>query len=502
MKKIFLATLAAFCALTASAKPKDVVNPLDFGFRRAVTGLDRYYCLLDAHKAAVKRGARISYKGISVVNLDFPKGGEPIPLVADTDFAGAEFYVKNLGGHGYLFSLHGKNKKIKIDKKIIDSGDFSGIPELASGEYILHIHDKTPWTERRGYGYYHWRNDILLIRDGKAVNKTIMPYNTPASDPECEYAPTFGKEIHIRNISFTRDEESTAKTFLFDLQYLDNLHLSNIAVYTPAPNGWGYDQAIDVANVTRMVMDSIIVDGTYSHKGHSGYGVHLDNIWDLEVNNMYGNAAWGVFGTNDMNRVHITNSKINRFDIHNYGKDVFLENTTFITGVYNQYSCVYGYYRFDNCIFERDYVPALMTEVYNCFTPYELSFNNCQWTVTKTKNILFRNGYHENVVNPRDELSERCWPNVSINNLTLIIEPDVEIVNLIGLRGRPSTDIPVEYLSKFTINGLKCVVQEGAKAPTIKLCSHPITTSQPLTITLDNVDTAGGKIVPNLKQAE
>ena len=53
-----------------------------------------------------------------------------------------------------LFAMSSPSTPVEISKESVDGGDFSQIPELASGDKLLALSDKAPWTERIGYNYH------------------------------------------------------------------------------------------------------------------------------------------------------------------------------------------------------------------------------------------------------------------------------------------------------------------------------------------------------------
>lgn len=56
------------------------------------------------------------------------------------------------------------------------------------------------WGVRNGYSDLVVRQDLLYIKNGKARNKTIMPYDNEWSAPECFYIPISDKPLVIKNL--------------------------------------------------------------------------------------------------------------------------------------------------------------------------------------------------------------------------------------------------------------------------------------------------------------
>lgn len=77
---------------------------------------------------------------------------------------------------------------ISINSENADNGDFYDTPQLNKGVYLLSLADKPPWVKnRRGYDYGHKRCDLLFIKDKKARNKPISPYNNEWTEVEASY---------------------------------------------------------------------------------------------------------------------------------------------------------------------------------------------------------------------------------------------------------------------------------------------------------------------------
>jgi hypothetical protein len=177
------------------------------------------------------------------------------------------------------------------------------------------------------------------------------------------------------------------------------------------------DGAIAFHNCVRITLNDIRIDGTYSQLNKFGYGVAMNNIYDLKVNRMLASAKWGVFGTNNMNKVFLKDCDINRFDIHCYGKNVSFERCTF-RNLYNQFSSVYGTIKFSRCKF-LDFIPILLEPSYNAYTGFDIVIKDCEWHVKEWHTYLIQAGNPFDEDNQRPELLKKCWPNVSINKLKI-----------------------------------------------------------------------------------
>ena len=166
-----------------------------------------------------------------------------------------------------------------------------------------------------------------------------MPYNNHQSSPSCTWC--VAKPVSLMNVEFNRTKASSFKTFLCDIRGFDGVTLSGISIITPDGEKMTADRAIRLFNCANVKIENVRIEGTYSQIEHSGYGLELNNIWNLSAYKLYGKANWGIFGTNNVNTAYFEECDINRFDIHCYGRDISFHNVNF-TDKYNQLASVFG----------------------------------------------------------------------------------------------------------------------------------------------------------------
>lgn len=400
------------------------LSPNDFGLTRARSGEERFRILYKTHTAAVAAGVNVSYAGIKRIDLEIPQDAVSIPLTEKNDFAGVEFRVHNTKKNFCLFIYSPKSTAVTVSKRDIDRGDFRSYSQLARGRVLLAVSDEKPWVENReGYKYGHVRKDILLLKNGLAQNKTVMPYNNSNSSHSCAFYPMRINGMTVSNVSLQRSENSTFKTYLMNVSGVDGLKLENVSIHTPENQGES-DVAITIKDCTNVTFEKVRIDGTYSRSDHSGYGVSMNNIWNFKVRKMYGHGNWGVFGTNNVNVASFEDSDINRFDIHCYGRDVSFKNVTF-RDKYNQFASVFGTISFEGCTF-IDFRPIVNGPSYNAYVEYDVVMKDCVIRQSQGKVVLIDEGYIDNRVNSRLELSHRCLPNIDISNLTIQVGEEVQ----------------------------------------------------------------------------
>lgn len=422
MRKSIL-SIMLFSSMVLAHGQHASISPRQFGLDTAQNGISRYYVLYNTHKAAVEQGVDVDYSGIGELDIELPADAKPIPLTQNNSFQNLVLNVTNNQKSCFLFERIMPTDSIDIPKELIDKGDFRSIPQLSDGLFLLVLEDKRLWVDNRvGYKYGHTRCDILLINNGLAVNKTIMPYNTPETEVVATYCRASSIPTVVSDITVNRTAPSTCRTFVFDIKNVANLVLRNIEINTP-PTKLLADAAIRVYNVADFQADSIRIDGTYSRSDYYGYGFSLDNIWKSRFSNLWGHASWGIFGTNNLNDVELESSDLNRFDVHCYGRDVTIRNCIF-RNLYNQFSSLYGTLRYENCTFEN-HTPVLLESSYNAYTPFDLIVDSCTFNITKRSYYLVDARTLSNTVNSRPEVSAKNLPNIKIMNSKIHLKETV-----------------------------------------------------------------------------
>ena len=486
---IFILTCFFFTSCSigyGSARQAETISPLDYGLAKAKTGEERFRILFETHSRAVAYGLRVSYEGINTIDLVIPKDAQSIPLTTDSDFSNVVFNVRNDHVDLYLFNLVHYPQTIIVSKTQIDNGDFHENTILSKGRHLLTISDQIPWVENRsGYKYGHTRKDILLVKDGIAVNKPVMPYNNDNSQPSCQVYSLPEEKAKFENITLNRVIGSSRKTYLCSIVGFDNLTLSNVKIYTPT-SVLTNDIAISIVDCTNVTFKDILIDGTYSRKDYSGYGVSMNNIWNFTAERMIGRGNWGVFGNNNINKAFLDDCELNRFDIHCYGRDVEFRNTTFFD-CYNQFSSVYGDISFYNCTFQH-FTPVLYEASYNAYVGHDISFANCTFYLSKSKNCLISAGRLSRSANTRKELSFKSWPNISIKKMKVIVQDDVKEMNVFSVTKDIGYSSNVDYISRILIKGLVFNYVTSRKPVSLNVSNEEINTNNALSIQIEDVN--------------
>ena len=491
LSKLFVFTTTALLAVSCSTSRcthsghKDI-SPYDYGLATAKTGVERYEVLLKTHRAAVAAGVNVDYSGIDSLDIEIPQSFKRIPLTPYNDFKGCVLNIRNTSKRVLLFSLVKEGISVRVDKKLIDKGDFRSISELSKGKCLLLIEDEKPWVlNRKGHDYGHQRKDILLVENGRAKNKTTMPYNNEYSSPKCTYIPLYKDESFVvKNLTVRRDPSCQFVTFVFSVSGFDNVQFSNVSIYTPENDLTG-DRAISVINSTNVTFTDVHIEGTYSQKNYFGYGISLNNVWNFKANRLYGNGNWGIFGTNNVNTAYIENSQINRFDIHCYGRDLSYKNVELFDR-YNSHASVFGTIKYDHCVF-TNFVPSQYGGSYNAFVEHEIVLNDCVFNIDPKRNYFCRPMTVTSEVNARPELSKKCLPNIKIKNLTVNMAKGAKDFYLIFIREKDEVVETFGGISWITINGLTINAAPSTPVQSVQLCNRQILTDNEVSCTMSHV---------------
>ena len=146
---------------------------------------------------------------------------------------------------------------------------------------------------------------------------------------------------------------------------------------------------------------------------------------------------------------------------------------------------MYGTVTFDSCRF-IDCIPVRIRSSYNAYTPFDIEMRDCTFELTMRYHSLVNVLLMDTAANPRPELSRKCWPNLNVTNMTVIVPGTVHAMNLYHPTGTLSElKKPVDYISKVSVNGLKMMRPNGKPANIpVRLSSKEFITTQKLEVTL------------------
>lgn len=478
MVRFVVWALALLCGATAWCQ----ISPRDFGLDTAATGEGRYWAMYRAHSEAARVGGWVDYSGIDTLYVTLPAGFKSIPLSRTNDFHGLVLFVKNDVGNGALFSMSGERRPLALDKQRVDGLDYTDVEELKEGWNLLILNDAHPWVAQRiGYGYPQYRSDVVLVHNGKGLNAPVAPYNTDSTVLKAYHCPADTMLKRFENLSFHR-LPSEYKTYCLGVSCMNNVLIRNVHITTPKSRLIA-DGAISVSACTHVRMEGVRVDGTYSGYGRwrdYGYAFSMNNVWDASFKDVVADGNWGVFGTNNMSHTTLVNCDVNRFDIHCYGRDARLVGCT-LRQRQTQFSSMYGTVEFDSCRF-IDCIPVRVRSSYNAYTPFDIVMKDCVFEPTLRYHALVNIMLLDTSLNKRPELSVKCWPNVTIDNLTIVAPRVVRRCYVLDPTGTLSEcEKPVDYISHVDVLVNKVVRGNGTPARVdVRLTTHPFKTIRPL----------------------
>ena len=419
MRKVCFLIFIALNTLIINARGG--ISPIQMGLWDASSDIERYWALYQTHIEALRQNVDVDYSGIRELRIEIPKDAKSIPLTNTTDFKGLKLTVVNHAKDMFLFELVSNASPINVHKSDIDKGRFLQMESLKRGSYLLVIEDQTPWVKKRvGYSYGATRKDVLVIKNGHSLNKTISKYDNPQSSPQCSLSNISENEKSISNILFIRGDGSQKKSFFLKLCRQYNVTIANICVSTPKDDSLYVDRIFFIEHCAKVRFSDITINGTYSLPAKYGYGILMDNVFDSRFTNLNGNSNWGIFGTNNINDISLLNCNINRFDIHCYGRDVYCKGCVFKDSE-NSMTSVFGTIKYVKCKFINS-TPMHIDQSFDVYTPYDLIMEECEWQPTVKRNciVMSANLLKDNDLERRCEIRYNQWPSVKIKGLNIV----------------------------------------------------------------------------------
>ena len=499
----------------------------------------RYWALYDAQAAAAEQGTSVDYSAYRgrLLRIAIPAGAKSIPLAKENNFCDMMLEVSNLTKDMTLFSRTGKAEKVELRATQVDSGWYADHEALRQGVWLIALRDAHPWVaERKGYGYAVYRQDLVMLQDGVAMNRPVMPYSTDSTLLTANAIRTEEVSLRVENLHIRRCPESTHITRAISVSNLCGVTLRNITIATPQYHAFKsrmrepleafnkqweqryghkashitsatrtrvkleHDGAIGVSNCFNVRLEDIIVDGTHTVPGSYGYAFSVNNTVEVALNGVKADANWGVFGANNMSATHLKGCHLNRFDVHCYGRDVECHECVFHSKQ-TQFSSFYGKVIFRQCLFD-DCVPVRIRGDYNAHTGFDILMEDCTFRTTLSHHHLVNIILYDTCTNRRPELRERCFPNIEVRGLTVEMPRGVRVLDVYHPTGVKQLCLNgVGYLSHVRLKGV--TLKAGARLinPTVRTSSCPIKTKEDFHleapyITVKNTITSSGATSP------
>ena len=212
----------------------------------------------------------------------------------------------------------------------------------------------------------------------------------------------------------------------------------------------------------------------------------MNNVWNSRFDAIECEANWGIFGNNNINTAQISNSRINRFDTHCYGKNFYFTNCE-ITQIGLPQSSFMGELIFSNCVFSSAYVCTARTD-YNAYSSFSIQLIDCTIHLDSKHRSLVYLGTVGETVNKRKELRQKNSPSLYIKNSTIKLSADVPNWSLIHVK-TGSTEYLFDYVGDIRIDGLRVI---GGNS-NLMLFDNPLRCHHSVKINLTGVDLIGAE---------
>lgn len=432
----------------------DTLYLMNWGLKQAKSKEEIYFILFNAHSKARIDNKAVSYKGIDSLTIQIPKDAHPIPLGEYTDFSGVKINVINTTCDAFLFEIYNQSIDIKIPQQQLDGNDYREYPQLKKGIKLLCLGDNNPWIEHREQdGMAAPKRDIIILKDGIAQNKPVMPYTDSTTTRPFSYYFDANPSLKVfKNLVFIRDNRSQYKTWLVQLNGVYNMLFYNLNIITPQDETSYGDKIFQINHCANVVMRDVLINGTYSQRMKFGYGININFATNLKFFHVVSqNTKWGVFCTNCTNNSYLKDCKINRYDVHSYGRDITMDNCEF-TDLALPISSVYGKITYKNCTF-FECEPITIRDNYYAYVPFDLELVDCKYYASNISNCIFNAGNMNHGVQLRKEISEQCFPNIRIDHLTIIpVNNSLSEFYLFKIKDKDNA--PIGYVKEIKINKL------------------------------------------------
>ena len=475
-KTIVISCLIILYAVAAASQTRIEITKTEL---LGKSGIETFYILNKWHQLAWEQNAELIYPYGLTIQIEIPMGASSIYLPHSTNFNNCHLIVTNKSINNFiLFSLINRNKEdtVIISNNIINTGNYKTIECLKSGLKLLRIKDKNRWTHRAPEegDYDIFRQDVILIKDGRALNTTITMYEEDTSNPECRYVDVDEKQKVICNLTIERSSSSTKRTRLFQLSLQNNVLVKNLKITTPfVPQDSDHqlykeDYCIRVTNSANIFFEDVIIRGTYSTAKTWGYAVNLENVYNSHFLRFDAEAHWGVFGNNNINTITLTDCRINRFDLHCYGRDVICKGCVFDnkidnshphqiycqTNVLNAFGSMFGTLRYEDCHFVMSR-PVYLRPYYKAYTGFDIVFQNCEFDIHPSFPYFITTGLLDEADNPRRELKSKCWPNVSMEDCQVNVPNRVKDLYMFYALRNSKNVSEINHLSSLDLRNVK-----------------------------------------------
>jgi len=432
--------------------------------------------------------------GDSTIYLQLnPVGEDATPIIAPRMIDGNGWTIRVRNNvewtNPWLFYIRKNNAdrfmNMHITPEQIDEGRYPGLNELSPDKWLLIICDSTEWVYRtdENDNSSKYRSDAILVENGLSNDLPIASYNNAETALSYYAFKQNGGAVGLKNLSFVRDTLSSKKIGLVTIRGYDNVQFENILVkfnnnhsYNPTPHTTAItgDAVFYISECNHVKLNDVKVLGTYSTETQSGYAFSLNTVSNITFNHVQAEGEWGVMCGYNLNNILITESKLNRFDIHCYGKNAQIINTEFSNSIsanhnFNRVGSFFGQLNFKNCLF-NNFVPIRFDPSFHIYTGFDLILNGC--IINNHTGVIVEAVQMDTIQTLlRPSLQELCWPNVHIRNL-LFENLSRDTLNIFHLYSSRYINTPISYVKHVSVNF------NGAGPSYTNFCNFPVVTKE------------------------
>ncbi|WP_415720619.1 phage tail protein [Photobacterium ganghwense] len=306
--------------------PEGPVTYKQFGAKGGAQD-DAIQAMIDAHAYANFHNLPVEGDGDSYLIA----GAGCIDVKTDTNLAGSELVLSRTGSAPWVKISPSKGKEQRpLSQAIIDvmrphlKAGATYIPGLGNEHEALqsYVYMATDHvlTERIGYNHFVYAQDsFTLLRDGNMIGQLIADLRqgeitTAVCKPLENSTLTFENFNILLNFEVDDIPEFVIERNQVDIREFSVRRIAKNLVITE-----GVGRLFTFNRCYKVSVDTADGDSIgYGYHSHGAYGYFISctNVLDLTLNRLQCNGGWGVTGSNWIKDVQVTNSQINRWDVH------------------------------------------------------------------------------------------------------------------------------------------------------------------------------------------